>query len=238
MTFLEIVFATAMMSIVAGGVFSAFAFVLGSQQRMRERQMATEVANRLVIAYLDAPTQMPDPSRLLEYGPQDRPLKWRWQYREEPVLLVEARPEARDSSRQMGVSNDRFRRVVVRVWLSEESGGSATFDSSIPSAELARMVDPLAMRNPDAVRRLMSDEAAMRQLMGNLMGGTAMVGGGTSFTGGQASARRTRGESRSAASLGGGGPIRWPGGAGPGGGGPRGGGGAGLRGSGGGGGGR
>lgn len=168
-TFLEVVLAAALIALVASGIASVFGFVISTTVRERHRLAAYEVANRLVIAYLDDPTKLPDPNKPLEYGPAEAPLRWRWQLRQEPVGIEEIVP-AGESAAQGGVGLDRFLRVVVRVWLSEESGGAASPDGSVPVAELSRLVDPVALRNPDAVARLMSDPDAMRNLLGNISG--------------------------------------------------------------------
>src|SRR5207248_8622364 len=114
---LEVVFATAMLAIVAGALFGVFDFAMASEAREQHRLGAAELANRLVLNYLDNPSGMPDPHKLIEYGPSEAPSKYRWEYVEEPVRVVEAAGDQRDKSRESPLKNDRFRQVTVRVWL-------------------------------------------------------------------------------------------------------------------------
>ncbi len=192
MTFLEVVAATAMLGVIASALFGTFSFVVGTQTRERQRLAAMEVANRLVIAYLSDPTKMPDRTKLLEYGPPDRVLKFRWTYAEEPILVTEAVPEGRDTTRQSGLSPDRFMRVRVKVWLSEQSGGAEVCDASLPQAELSRMLDPTGLRNPDQINQLMNDPASMRNFLDQMMGTSKRVGAGVTFSG-SPSAQRGQG---------------------------------------------
>jgi type II secretory pathway pseudopilin PulG len=192
MTFLEVVAATAMLGLIGAAIFSTFSFVLGTQARERQRLAAMEVANRLVIAYLSDPTKMPDPKKLLDYGPPDRSMKFRWQYIEEPIQVVEAVPDGRDTTRQSGLSPDRFMCVRVKVWLSEQSGGAEVADGWVPQAELWRMLDPTGLRNPDQVNQLMSNSDAMRSFVNSMMGTSNRgSGSGVTFSGSPCGRRET-----------------------------------------------
>src|SRR3954449_2886793 len=96
MTFLEIVVATAMMGVVSAAIFGVFGFITGEQWREQRRLDATEVANRLILQYLDNPTGLPDPHKTLDYGGSaDAPNKYRWQYSEDQIQLVEVAPDQR-----------------------------------------------------------------------------------------------------------------------------------------------
>ncbi len=182
-TFLEVVAATALLVLIAAALFGTFSFVMGTEARERQRLAAMEVANRLVIAYLSDPTKMPDPHKLLEYGPPDRAMKFRWTYVQEPIQVVEAVPDGRDTTRQSGLSPDRFLCVRVKVWLSEQSGGAEVADASIPQAELWRMLDPTGLRNPDQINQLMNDPEAMREFMSSLTGTNKGSGSSVTFSG-------------------------------------------------------
>lgn len=187
MTFLEVVAATALMAIVAASIFGVFGFVAASQSRDMQKLAAMEVANRLILAYLDDPVNMPDPNKTVDYGPPEAPLRFRWDYREEPVVVVEAAADQRDRTRQSPLTNDRFRQVTVRVWLSEQSGGARRPDVSTPMATLTRMLDPVAPRNPDSFMNMLQDPRGFEELMRRMMG---VQGGSTLNTGGGQEGRR------------------------------------------------
>jgi hypothetical protein len=145
------------------------------------------VAHRLVLAYLDDPTDMPDARLPLEYGPTEAPARFRWEYAEEPLRLIEVAGDRRDPTRQSPLSPDRFRQVKVTVWLSEESGGTRYLEAGTPSAVLTRMMDPITIRNPDSAMNMISSERGRERWMQELMGFTGNVpaaqGGGRSGAG-------------------------------------------------------
>jgi prepilin-type N-terminal cleavage/methylation domain-containing protein len=183
MTLLEVVFSLVLLSIIGASAASLFGFVSSMQLREQRRLAATEVAHRLILAYLDDPTEMPNPSLPVEYGPQDAPARFRWEYTEERVQLNEIAGDRRDTSRQSPLSADRFRQITVRVWLSEESGGSRYPTGDTPQAVLSRMMDPITIRNPDSAMNMLSSERGRERWMQELMGFTGNVPTPSGFTG-------------------------------------------------------
>jgi type II secretory pathway pseudopilin PulG len=179
MTFLEVVAAFALLGVVTAAIFGVFGFVSGTQLRQQRMLGCAEVANRLMLQYLDEPTGMPDTHKPVEYGPQGAPARFRWDYSEDPVQITEVLADQRDQSRQSPFSPDRFRQVTIRVWLSEESGGSRFPEGDTPSATLSRMVDPMAPRNPDSFMNMLQNPEAFRQFMQTMMGfqGNTVRGG-------------------------------------------------------------
>lgn len=185
-TFLEVVVGVALLGVVTAAMLGTINFATGIQLRQARMLACSEVANRLVLEYLDDPTKLPDPSKTVDYGPPEAPAKFRWEYREDSLLVQDALPEARDASRPSTLPVDRFRQVTVRVWLSEESGGSRFPDDSVPLVTLSRMVDPLAPRNPDSFMNMMNNPELFQQFMGSFMGVQTTRGGmpaGSGITG-------------------------------------------------------
>ncbi len=161
-TLIETVCAAALLAIVTGVVFAALAGIMASQQRRAHELGAMELANRLVLQYLDDPDTMPNPALPVQYAGE----RYRWTMRQVPVELVPARPDAAaQRAATTSISIDRFELVVVDVWLGEESGGSAANDPGTPSATLTRMIDPLALRNPDSNERLFNDQRKVQEFL-------------------------------------------------------------------------
>lgn len=166
LTFLECVAATALLGIAAASLLSVVSFAAGAQAREQQKLAAAELANRLVLMYLDDPLGMPKPGSLLAYGPTF----YRWEYAEQPATLTEAVPEGRDPNRPVTLPLDRFTQVSVRVWLSEKSGGSMNGSGGEPSATLARVFDPFYLRNPDSMALILKDPSRQQRYMEQLMG--------------------------------------------------------------------
>lgn len=177
MTFLEVVSAVALMGVVTAALLGLLAFLGGSQSREAQQLAAAELGNRLILMYLDDPTAMPPGRDPIAYGPN----QYRFDYREDPLQMAEARPEGRTASRtQSPLSNARFVQLTVRVWLSERSGGTRGPGEGAPGATLTRIMDPIAMRNPDSIANIQSNPTRMQDYMnrmGGFMGSSTPTGG-------------------------------------------------------------
>lgn len=170
MTFLEVVFATALFAIVASSILGVFSFTVSATNREQKLLACAEVANRLVMAYMDDPTKMPDLNKTVEYGPAERPLSFRWDYQEDPVRLVEPKHDARTTVRESPLRDDRFVQVTVKVWLAEDSGGARQPDASTPQVVLSRMYDPAYLRNPDSFMKLLTGAQGLEHYLRVLQG--------------------------------------------------------------------
>jgi len=151
MTLLEVVFATTILAMIVSTLFGAIGYMLG-RQRVEQRSLgAAELANRLMLQYLDDFTSMPDPNLPIVYG-QDR---YRWEQMPNRTIRIEPAEPARSARASVpdraGTLLEKSDLVTINVWLSEESGGSATPTAAVPHASVSRIVYPLlASRNPDS----------------------------------------------------------------------------------------
>jgi type II secretory pathway pseudopilin PulG len=181
MTILEVTLAIALLGIVMIAVYSAFGFAGNMAKREQQRLGAAELANALIVQYLDEKESLPK-QQPVDYGPW----KFRFHLREDRIGFVEARPPAGTTTRT--VSMDRLKQVTITVWLSDETeGGSFDPDSGVPQVALTRVVDPLALRNPDSFANMMATDAGRRS-MGEQLSGPG-GGAGTTTTGNGSSGR-------------------------------------------------
>lgn len=172
MTFLEAVLASALLGIVAMGVFGALNYLVLQQKRAEQIAGASEVANRVVVMYLDNPNGMPEGGRPIAYG---RHL-YRWTYDSAPIEVYD--PNATDEPTPLSLT--RLRELTVSVWLHEDSGGAYAPGPSTPGIIVRRMLDPLASRNPDTFERGIKDGSIMEGIMG---GGASTRSGGSQAPG-------------------------------------------------------
>ena len=161
-TFLETVAAAALLGILAAAVFGALNAMVSSQSRMRQRLACAELANRIILMYLDDKETMPPRGVSIPYAGSE----YRWEMTERPVEIVPARPDvaAERAAENRELRLDRIQNVTVRVWLDDGTGQTATFTEAGPFAVLTRMVDPIgrAMRNPDSAEYLLRDPNSPR----------------------------------------------------------------------------
>lgn len=176
MTLLEVVLSVTILGLVAATAATALGFMIGRQERQQQRLAAAEIASRLVLMYLDDDASLPSPTRTIPYG--------RWEFRfgmtNLPVELREADGVVAlrgDGGRRTPLNIDRLRQLTMRVWLSEESGGTRDGSGNEPRYTLVRLYDPLAFgRNPDSARRQFEGEESRQRLFQQFI--DAMGGGG------------------------------------------------------------
>lgn len=174
MTFLEAVLASALLGIVAMGVFGALNYLVLQQKRAEQLEGAAEVANRVVVMYLDNPRGMPPGGRPIAYG---RNL-YRWTYEAGPIEVYD--PNAADEPTPLSLT--RLSELTVSVWLHEDSGGAYSPDPGTPGIVVRRMLDPLASRNPDSFDRAIKGGIFLEELTGG--GDSSLKSGGSQPPGG------------------------------------------------------
>jgi len=174
-TLIEAVLATVLLGMVAATLASAVSFMSASQRRMQQRLGAAELANRLMLMYMDDQDAMPNKSLPIEY---DMDL-FRWTLEVDPVEFTMAQlpQEADDNAIGSGINFGRIRLVSIRVWLSEDSGGARGFSTQFPNSQLTRLIDPLALSNPDSLQTMIDSPDGMERLFERLMELDAAGGG-------------------------------------------------------------
>lgn len=176
MTFLEVVLASALLGIVAFGIFGALNYLVLQQKRAEQIAGAAEVANRVVVMYLDNPKAMPPGGRPIAYG---RNL-YRWTYEASPIDVYD--PNAIGEATPMSLT--RLQELTVSTWLHEDSGGAYSPNPGTPGIVVRRMLDPLASRNPDSLDRAVKDGRLVEEITGGdsstRTGGSQPPGGGLS----------------------------------------------------------
>jgi hypothetical protein len=174
-TFLESVLGVVLLALVTASLASSVSFMQRSHARLERRLGAAELANRLILQFIDDRESLPSPSLPLEYGQH----LFRWSMEEQRVRFVTRAPASTSTVSAgvgSGVSLDRVQMVIIRVWLAPESGGSMMYSPDIPGVVVTRLVDPLAFSNPDSLQSLLEQPDGIERLM-NLFGEMDTGGG-------------------------------------------------------------
>lgn len=145
MTLLEVVVAVLILGLVSSAVASVMAYTLGQQQYHSMRLSAYEVANRLMIQYLDNDATLKSiHGRPIEYNGR----RFEWECAIEKVTMDTPHAEGRSA----GQYNSRFELVTVDVW-------PESYPTTTP-ASLTRLVDPAFLaRNPASMAQFVQDPA-------------------------------------------------------------------------------
>lgn len=192
-TLLEVLLATVLMAGIAGAVSSVMFQITSSEERHRRARAGHELANRLILQFLDDEKQLPDDT--LAYN--DGNYLFRWELEIIPANIVvpagavlDTRVPPPGSPAQGG---NRFasemEMIVARVWLGvpDGVGGAARGDRL---AELRRLRNPLNIgRNSDAAARIDVNQIS-QALLGRATGASLerrrASGSGTSAPGNRA----------------------------------------------------
>ena len=174
-TLIEAVLATVLLGMVGATLASAVAFMSASQRRMQQRLGAAELANRLMLQYIDDQDAMPNKSLPIEYDIDT----YRWTLDVNPVefSMAQPPPETDTTALGSGINFDRIRLVSIRVWLDESSGGARGFSTELPNSQLTRLIDPLAFSNPDSLQTMIDSPGGIERLFERLMEMDATSGG-------------------------------------------------------------
>jgi len=172
MTLLETVLAVAIIGMVAASMFGTIDFLLARQTHQERTLAAMELANRLMLQYLDDPSELEDDEGLpLRYhmGPNADLFRWDMEVGDVRIDLDEAVATVDDEGAQ-DFANYKLNHVRIRVWLAEQSGGTYRPEGSPVVVELSRLVDPAALRTPEQVWNLMNNPERLNEMIENLGG--------------------------------------------------------------------
>lgn len=176
-TFVESVLGVVLLGLVTASLAGAVAFMRNNQTRLEQRLGAAELANRLILQFIDDDESLPSRALPIEYG--DRLFRWSMDQQRVRFNTRTSGTGGGNEGIGGGVSLDRIQLVTVRVWLAPESGGTRDFDPETPNAVITRLIDPLAFSNPDSLQTLIESPGGIDRLMNRLMELEAGTGGGS-----------------------------------------------------------
>jgi type II secretory pathway pseudopilin PulG len=163
---LEAILATVLLGMIGATLAAAASFMTMSQRRSEQRLAAAELANRLMLQYIDNQDAMPSDSLPVEYNAD----LFRWTMDVQPVRIEMVNPTETQNARDVGGINfDRIKLVAIRVWLGEDSGGSRGYTTEVPNAFVSRLIDPLAFNNPDSLQTMLEEPGGLERLFQRLM---------------------------------------------------------------------
>lgn len=169
-TLLEVVFATVVLALAIATMASTVGAISSQQGRSQHLLGAAELANRLIIQYLDDEQSMPSEALTVPYGDDEYRFRLSVTRVQSTLDANIARAIEEVPTTQNGPLPDRLKKIVVTVWLSEKSGGSYTINNGAPQQSLVRIVDPLALhrRPPESIQNLV--ESGADRIMSRIMG--------------------------------------------------------------------
>ncbi len=167
---LEVLLASFLLAMIAMTITSVQSFVHRSNTVHQQRLGAYEVANRLMLQYLDDQDAFKGLNRYYDDGR----FFYTWELEELPLKIDAPADSVMDAPREGSGRNaaDTLRLLIIRVNEGRPDGaGGAIAGEQL--AELRRVHSPLALmtRNPDSAAWMLSDQARSMALMQRLMSG-------------------------------------------------------------------
>lgn len=156
-TLLEAVLAVTLLAMIAAVLLSGMSNLWRQQARQQQALGAAELANRLMLQFLDDRRSLPSIAEPLRYGPYE----YAWAIDERPIRVeenanIQLKREARAAAgtRIAGAGLDRLGEIRVVVWMYNDTAttGPDNLGPGAPSATLTRLHDPMNLaRNPDSL---------------------------------------------------------------------------------------
>lgn len=145
-TLLEVLLAVVLLTLVASAMFASMGAIDTMENRARLNTSAFEVANRLMLQYLDDEKKLPSKVEALDYGPYS----FMYDVSESRVKMGLNAAQLSGGSAPQGL--ERFRQITVTVFEADVAGPYPVKGEAI--ALLDRIVDPSAPRNPETIDNL------------------------------------------------------------------------------------
>ncbi|GAB5497132.1 MAG: hypothetical protein Phyf2KO_22120 [Phycisphaerales bacterium] len=169
-SFLEAVLAAALLAVVAASIFSVLSYAMNSDRTDEARLGAAEIANRVIISYLDDSTSVDKLPDTIDYGIYT----FRWDLDEDKIRIEEPNRRNRVTAGRQGAvptALTNLQEVRVTVWLDEGRPETRAPGAS-PGVRLTRLVNPLGFgsRGDDSMQRLMQDAGRISDLLQTLTG--------------------------------------------------------------------
>jgi len=169
-SFLEAVLAAALLAIVASSIFSVIGYAMASDRQDAIRLGAAEVANRLLISYLDDSTSIKKLPDTIDYGNAT----FRWDLDKDTVRIEEPNRHLRVTAGRSGAVPTalvQLREIRVTVWQDDGSPASRQ-PGATPGVRLNRLISPFALgnRGADSTERLLESPERIAELLKNISG--------------------------------------------------------------------
>lgn len=167
-SFLEAVLAATLLALIASSIFSVVGYALASDRTDAARLGAAEVANRVLITYLDDSTSIRRLPETIDYGSYS----FRWELDEDTVRIEEPNRHRRVTSGVTGRVPSalvRLKEIRVSVW-QDDGSIESRLPGATPGVRLNRLVNPFGYRGADSTERLLESPDRITELLKNISG--------------------------------------------------------------------
>jgi type II secretory pathway pseudopilin PulG len=162
LTLIEVVLAVLLLSLTISVVMGAISSMAGNDAFERRRLAASEIANRIMLQYLDDEKGLPPKTEAIEYGA----FRFLWRLdKTTATMVINRKQEAAGANLQ---KLDRYLLVCVTVFDAQQEGNFEV--KGEPLAYLTRVIDPYAPRNPDSIETYSTDMSKIQEMIQGIVG--------------------------------------------------------------------
>lgn len=163
-TMIEVVLASVLVAMLSVTLVSGLGYVHSAHNRQEAQLGAAEMANRIMLQYLDDEKALPSDALPIAYGTRGE-FRYYWKIDQEKAKLNLDRVGAQaQAGRSSGIRLDNLLELVtVRIWNEQTTGVNPSLTGMPADFTLKRVINPMAVRNPDSIMKRFSTPEGMIQ---------------------------------------------------------------------------
>jgi len=172
---IEVIMASVLLTVIASAVVGGITTVVTADSRNQQRLESLELANRLLLQYVDDQDAMPSEATHITQGQG----VYRWTIRTSPVVLTMPQASVIDKPVAGAGANtiDKVRFLAVSVYAGVPDGmGGYAYGERV--CTLTRMHHPLSIiyRNPNKLASIAGDPEALIRIFGGIIDAAPSTG--------------------------------------------------------------
>ena len=165
-TMIEVVLASVLMAMIASTLVSGLGYVHAAHRRQERQLGAAEMANRIMLQYLDDKNALPSDALPIAYGSRGE-LRYYWKVGKEKIeLRLDRAGTESQTVRTSSVDlKNLLEMVTVRIWHEQIPNVNPSLSGNPPDFMLKRIINKMAVRNPDSIMKQFSTPEGMIEFL-------------------------------------------------------------------------
>ncbi len=163
---IEVVLASVLMGMIAATLVTGLGYVHAAHRRQERQLGAAEMANRIMLQYLDDKKALPSDALPIAYGARGE-LRYYWKVETDKIeLQLDRAGSESQAGRTSGVNlKNLLEMITVRIWHEQIPNVNPSLSGSPPDFMLKRIVNKMAVRNPDSIMKTFSTPEGMIEFL-------------------------------------------------------------------------
>ena len=166
---IEVVLASVLMGMISVMLVSGLGYVHASHRRHESQLGAAEMANRIMLQFLDSAKSLPSDALPIAYGSRGE-LRYYWKLDKDKIeLRIDQAGAQAAADRASGIPlKNRLELVTVRIWKEQILNVNPAISGHPSDFVLKRVIDSMSVRNPDSIMKIFSTREGMIEFLNQL----------------------------------------------------------------------